>query len=446
MPQEAFEPSSGSSPSGVEGSAVIPEKIINVKARQVLDSRGNPTVEVDLWTQSGVMGRATIPSGASTGIHEAVELRDGDPKVFGGKSVLKAVSNVNSVIKPRILGLDCTDQVALDRLMILADGTSNKSNLGANSILGVSMSAARAASAARNQSLFQYLIPRPKYALPVPMMNVINGGKHAGNSLSIQEFLIEPLGGGSFSEALRFGTEIYQKLRTILKDKHGVSSTNIGDEGGYAPPLSSTLEALELILSAISSAGYDERQIRMGLDAAASSFYDKKSFSYLIDGRKYSGNELHDYYGKLVSTYPIFTLEDPFSEDDFGEFANMTKRLGSKIKIIGDDLYVTNTERIKRGIVNKSTNAILIKLNQIGTLTEAMEAIKMSKEVGFMIVVSHRSGETEDTFISHLAVAVESQFIKTGAPARGERTAKYNELLRIEEQLGTRALFAGDEL
>ncbi len=445
MPSDAFETEK---PSSIQPNKQreLSQKIVNVKARQVLDSRGNPTVEVDIWTQTGVIGRATVPSGASTGVYEALELRDREKKIYGGKSVLKAISNIDEKIKPKILGLDCTDQVALDRLMILADGTNNKGVLGANAILGVSMSAARAAAATKNEPLFQYLNPLQKYRLPVPMMNVINGGMHAGNKLSIQEFLIEPVGAPDLSESIRFGVEVYHSLKVILKEKYGASATNVGDEGGYAPPLENTLEALDAILSAVSKAGYDEVQIKLGVDAASSSFYDQRGLAYLIDGKKLSAGELQDYYAELVSTYPILTLEDPFFEEDFQNFAEITKKLGGEVKVIGDDLYATNTERIKRGIDRQATNGVLIKLNQIGTVTETMEAIKMSKNAGFMVAVSHRSGETEDTFISHLSVAVESQFIKTGAPARGERTSKYNELLRIEEELGPRGSFAGGEI
>lgn len=417
--------------------------IKDLKAMQVLDSRGNPTVEVDLFTQNGSSGRAIVPSGASTGVHEAVELRDSDEKVFGGKGVLQAVSNVNEKIKPILLGLDCTDQRGIDQLMVELDGTDNKQRLGANAILAVSMALSRAASSVRHEPLYRYLALHEKYRLPVPMMNVINGGKHAGNNLAVQEFLIEPVGAESFSEALRFGVEIYHALKDVLKRKYGSSAVNVGDEGGYAPPLEFTTQALESILLAIQSAGYNEDEVKLGLDPAASNFFDNKDSSYLIDGKKLSGGQLTDYYADLLSAYPIITLEDPFAEEDFMDFASITKRLGTKIKIIGDDIYVTNKERISQGIELAATNAILIKLNQIGTVTETLAAIELSKKAGFDIVISHRSGETEDTFIAHLATAVESNFIKTGSPARGERTAKYNELLRIEAELGTNALFTG---
>ena len=417
--------------------------IVKVTSRQVLDSRGNPTVETDIFLRKGAFGRATVPSGASTGVHEALELRDEKKTVYDGKSVLRAVANVNKQIGPKLLGRSALEQQDIDTLMLKLDGTRNKSNLGANAMLSVSMSVARSAAASRAEPLFQYLAKKKEYKLPIPMMNVINGGKHAGNNLAIQEFHIEPVGGKSFTESLRYGTEVYHSLKSILKEKYGASAINVGDEGGYAPPLDKTTDALDAILTAIKVAGYEESQIKLGLDAASSSFYDSKTGTYQIDGKSMSAAELGDYYDNLVATYPILTLEDPFSEESFEDFAKITARLGKKVKIIGDDLYVTNPQRITKGIEMKATNAILIKLNQIGTVTETLEAIKMSRASKFMIVVSHRSGETEDTFISHLAVAVGSHFIKAGAPARGERTAKYNELLRISEELGSEALFAG---
>ncbi len=419
----------------------VPDKISDLRAIQVLDSRGNPTVEVDLHTRLGSVGRAIVPSGASTGIHEALELRDGDKDTYGGMGVLKAVSNVNRKIKPRILGLDCTKQEKIDRIMIDLDGTANKSKLGANAILGVSMALARSAALSQNIPLYRYLEDRKRYRLPVPMMNVINGGKHAGNKLSVQEFLIEPVGAKSFSDALRYGTEVYHALKTVLKEKYGPNATNVGDEGGYAPPIESTEQALDAITSAVSNAGYGDSEIMLGLDAASSSFYDGKG-RYSIDGRSLSPEELLEYYEDIASRYPILTLEDPFDEDAFSDFARITSKIGKKVKIIGDDLYVTNKERIERGTKEKATNAVLIKLNQIGSVSETLSSISISKKAGFEVIVSHRSGETEDTFISHLATAVESSFIKSGAPSRGERTAKYNELLRIEDELGKDALFS----
>ncbi|MDH2899542.1 MAG: phosphopyruvate hydratase [archaeon] len=411
--------------------------VSDLRASQVLDSRGNPTVEVDLFTSGGSCGRAIVPSGASTGIHEALELRDGNNAIYGGKSVLKAVANVNELIRPRVVGEECTAQKKIDKIMVKLDGTPHKSRLGANAILGVSMALSRAGASSRGEPLYRYLTRRTKYRLPIPMMNVINGGKHAGNKLAIQEFIIEPVGAETYGEALRYGVEVYHSLKSVLLEKYGPSAINVGDEGGYAPPLESTRDALDAILVAIRKAGYNEALIRLGMDPASSSFYDKTTQKYAIDGKTLSADELEDFYSDLVSTYPLLTIEDPFDEDSFSDFTRITRKFGSRIKIIGDDLYVTNKERISRGIREKATNAILIKLNQIGSVTETFEAISMSKEAGFEIIVSHRSGETEDTFISHLATAVESTFIKTGAPARGERTAKYNELLRIENELGT---------
>ena len=421
-------------------------EITDLKARQVLDSRGNPTVEVDVWTRDGSMGRGTVPSGASTGIHEALELHDGDMKRFHGKGVLKAVSNVNDRIRTRVIGKDARAQREIDGLMIAVDGTSNKKRLGANAILGVSMATARVAALSTGKPAYKYLRDLPRYKLPVPMMNVINGGKHAGNKLAVQEFQIEPVGASSCSEAIRIGDEVYHSLRSVLKAKYGPSAINVGDEGGYAPPLEMTGDALDAILQAVSDAGYDESTVHIGIDAASSSFYNNKESTYQLDEKKLTSGELEDYYEELVKTYPLRTLEDPFDEDDYDAFVQITRKLGNRVKIIGDDLYVTNPERIKKGIQKKATNAILIKLNQIGTVTETLDAIKMSKDAGLDIVVSHRSGETEDTFISHLATSQESLFIKTGAPARGERTAKYNELLRIEEELGINALFMGSTL
>jgi enolase len=421
--------------------------ISDVNSRQVLDSRGNPTVEVEVWTEGGFFGRGTVPSGASTGVHEALELRDNDEEVYGGKGVLRAVSNVKTLLAPKLLGRDCTKQRDADRLMIELDGTKNKSKLGANAILGTSMALARAASASRNDPLYHFLEAKEKYALPVPMMNVINGGKHAGNKLAVQEFHIEPVGAKTFSDSLRMGVDVYHALKRILKTRYGESAINVGDEGGYAPPIEETRTALDAISHAVSESGYTDKELRLGIDAASSSFYNADKKVYSIDGRTLSSSEMHDYYASLVSTFPILTIEDPFSEDDYEDFAQITRKMGAKVKIIGDDLYVTNTERIKKGIEMKATNAILIKLNQIGTVSETFDAIKMSRNASFCIVVSHRSGETEDTFISHLATAAESEFIKTGAPARGERTAKYNELLRIEEELGPdRSSFAGTSL
>ncbi len=421
-------------------------RIVKIFARQVLDSRGNPTIEAEVYSKGGTYGRAIVPSGASTGKHETVELRDGDKKLFGGKSVLRAVSNVNEQIGPKLTGRSCLEQGELDRLMIELDGTENKRNLGANAILSVSMALAKTAALCKGESLYQYLNPSPQHRLPVPMMNVINGGMHAGNNLAIQEFHIEPLGAKSCSEAIRFGAEVYHALKVILKEKYGPSAINVGDEGGYAPPLQTSSQALDAIQAAIKEAGYSEAEIRLGLDAASSSFFDAKESKYQIDSKSLTAESLEEYYADLADRYPLYTLEDPFEDEAFEDFARITARLGKRMKIIGDDIYVTNTERIKQGIQRKATNAVLIKLNQIGTVTETLEAIKLAKSADFDNIVSHRSGETEDTFISHLATAVESSFIKTGAPARSERTAKYNELLRIEEELGENAMFAGASL
>lgn len=409
----------------------------------MLDSRGNPTVESDVFTKAGQFGRGTVPSGASTGVHEALELRDTGSVAYGGMGVETAVGNITNLIRPKITGIDCRNQKEIDSTMIDLDGTPNKSRLGANAILAVSMATARAASVCERKPLFEYLARRNNYRLPVPMMNVINGGKHAGNNLSVQEFLIEPVGAETFPESLRIGVEVYHALKSVLKDRYGPSAINVGDEGGYAPPLDTTSSALDAILEATKKAGYDEGTLRLGLDAASSSFFNAADGTYLIDGKRSTPGELLDYYSGLVSTYPILSIEDPFSEDSFEDFSRMTSKLGSSVKIIGDDLYVTNPKRIEKGIELKATNAILIKLNQIGSVTETLNAIEASKAAGFSIAVSHRSGETEDAFIAHLATAVESEFIKTGAPARGERTAKYNELLRIAEGLGDRAGFAG---
>jgi len=417
-------------------------RISSIRARQVLDSRGNPTVEAEVVSGSSI-GRASVPSGASTGSHEAIELRDGDPKRFHGKGVSKAVSNVNEVIGPRLVGMDCSNQREIDDTMIELDGTRNKGRLGANAILSVSMAVARAAATSNHVGLFCHLRKSPEYTLPVPMMNVINGGEHAGNELAIQEFHIEPVKADSCSEAIRIGAEVYQSLKNTLVSEYGRGAINIGDEGGFAPPLSRTVDALTAIKKAVKSAGYTEGQVRLGIDAAASTFYDSKSGRYAIDGRSKSDDELEDFYASLRDEFGLLTIEDPFSEDSFEPFCSVTRRLGSKTLIIGDDLYVTDSSRIREGIAAGATNSVLIKLNQIGTVTETEDAITLTKEAGWNVVVSHRSGDTEDPFIAHLATAFGSPFIKTGAPARGERVAKYNELMRIEEQLGKNVKFSG---
>jgi enolase 1/2/3 len=422
-----------------------PATIVTVRARETLDSRGNPTVEAEVETSESV-GRATVPSGASTGKHEAVELRDGDPSRFHGKGVLNAVSNVKGSIAAAVRGLDASDQAAVDRAMIRLDGTPNKGRLGANAMLAVSMAATRAAAAHRGVTLFEQLRASKGYTLPVPMMNVINGGLHAGNKLSVQEFLIEPVGAKSCGDAIRAGSEVYQSLKSYLSERHGRGAINVGDEGGFAPPFESTSEALSAIRESVRLAGYSEGEVRMGIDAAASSFFDPKRGKYSIDGATMSWERLEDHYARLADEFGLFTIEDPFDEESFEAFASITKRLRKRVLVIGDDIYVTNVSRIRSGIERKATDAILIKLNQIGTVSETIEAVGLARRSRWAVAISHRSGETEDPYISHLSTALGSEFIKAGAPARGERTAKYNELLRIEEALGGRAAFAGKRL
>jgi enolase len=417
-------------------------KITRVMARQVLDSRGNPTVEAEVFT-SGSVGRASVPSGASKGKHEALELRDGDEGKFHGRGVINAVTNVVKVIGPAVEGSDSADLRRVDELMVRLDGTPNKGRLGANAILAVSMAAARAAAEARSVSLYAQLRRSDTYTLPVPMMNVINGGEHAGNELAIQEFLIEPVGAKSCTDAVRMGSEVYSSLRSVLIAEHGRGAINVGDEGGFAPPLKHTREALELIRRAVAESGYGEDEVRLGIDAASSTFYDEKKGVYVLDGRELKEDKLEDLYASLRDEFNLLTLEDPFQEEAFEAFTSITKRLGSGTKIIGDDIYVTNVRRIEEGIKARATNAVLVKLNQIGTVSETEDAINLARRAGWAVVVSHRSGETEDPFIAHLATAFGSEFIKTGAPARGERVAKYNELLRIDEELGAKARFAG---
>ncbi|MDG6942378.1 MAG: phosphopyruvate hydratase [Nitrososphaerota archaeon] len=422
-----------------------PSKIVSVTSREVLDSRGNPTVEAEVLTTIA-SGRASVPSGASTGSHESLELRDGDPNRFHGKGVSKAVYNVAHVLGPRLRDIDPADQRRIDEVMIRLDGTPNKGNLGANAMLAVSMAAARAAANGDGVSLFEKLRGGTSYTLPVPMMNVINGGEHAGNNLAVQEFLIEPVDADSCSEAIRVGSEVYQSLKTVLVEKYGRSAINVGDEGGFAPPLKSTRDALRAIWEAISQSGHAEAEVRLGIDAAASEFFDEKTGRYNIDGKSMGHDALEDFYSSLRDEFGLLTLEDPFDEEAFDSFSSITKRLGARTKVIGDDIYVTNVQRIKKGIQAKATNAVLIKLNQVGTVSETEDAVELTRGAGWTVVVSHRSGETEDPFIAHLATAFGSEFIKTGAPARGERIAKYNELLRIEEELGPRAKYAGKNL
>jgi len=416
--------------------------IVELNAREVLDSRGVPTIEVEVGLAGGATGRAIVPSGASTGSHEALELRDGDPKRFHGKGVLEAVRHVNEVIAPEVVGQDAANQRALDLRMIELDGTPNKSRLGANAILGVSLAAARAAADAHDLPLYRYLGGANAHVLPIPMMNFLNGGKHADNNLDIQEFMVVPVGFSTFREALRAASETFHTLKKILKGKH--LSTAVGDEGGYAPNLRSNEEALALLVEAIREAGYDpEKQIRLALDPAASEFYDsgKKVYRLKADGRELTSSEMVSYYEDLVQRFPILSIEDGLAEDDWEGFQEMTRRLGARILIVGDDLYVTNPDRLRNGIESRATNAILIKLNQIGTLTETLDVIAMARAHAFQTVVSHRSGETEDVTIAHLSVGMNTGFIKTGSLSRSERIAKYNELLRIEEQLGPAARY-----
>jgi enolase len=419
--------------------------IIQVEGREILDSRGNPTVEVEVILECGAAGRALVPSGASTGENEATELRDGDKSRYGGKGVLKAVENVNKVIAPEIELLDATDQIMIDKLMIELDGTENKSKLGANAILGVSMAVARAAAEAVGLPLYQYLGGFHACLLPTPMMNILNGGKHADNNVDLQEFMVMPAGAPSFREGLRMGAEVFHSLKSVLKKK-GLN-TAVGDEGGFAPDLKSNEEALKVIMEAIEKAGYKPGDdVMIALDPAASSFFSKEKGKYILEGeggRELTSEELVDFYSELVKKYPIISIEDPCDENDWKGFRLMTKKLGNRIQIVGDDLFVTNTKFLKKGIETKAANAILVKVNQIGTLTEAFEAIEMAMKAGFTAIVSHRSGETEDSTIADIVVAANTGQIKTGSASRSDRIAKYNQLLRIEDELGTDAVYAG---
>ena len=417
-------------------------EIIDVTAREILDSRGNPTVEVDVAVAAGFVGRAAVPSGASTGKREALELRDKRKKRYGGKGVQTAVSNVDKIIAPVIVGMDAADQGALDRRLLELDGTANKSKLGANAILGVSLAAARAAALAFQMPLYRYIGGINGRILPVPLMNIINGGAHASNNLDIQEFMIVPIGVGSFAEAIRMGTEIFHQLKAVLK-KEG-HNTAVGDEGGFAPNLKSNAEALHLIIKAVEQAGYRPGdQVGLALDAAANEFYQKGEYVLKGEGKKgMKAEAVIDYYEKLIETYPILSIEDGLAEQDWPGWERMTERLESKIQIVGDDIFVTNPEIFHKGIDRGIANAILIKLNQIGTLTETLQTIEMAKDAGYENVISHRSGETEDTFIADLSVAVNAGQIKTGSASRTDRVAKYNQLLRIEEDLGANARFS----
>ena len=416
--------------------------INEIIAREILDSRGNPTVEVDIYLEDGSMGTAAVPSGASTGVHEAVELRDGDEGRYDGKGVLKAVDNVNCIIAPDIVGYDVTDQVGIDQAMIELDGTPNKGRLGANAILAVSIAAAKAAAAALGLPLYQYLGGVNSKVLPAPMMNILNGGKHADDNLNIQEFMIMPVGASSFAEALRMGTEVYHRLKNVLKSK-GLN-TSVGDEGGFAPMLDANEEALELIVEAVRKAGYmPGEDIVLALDVAASEFYKDGVYVFEAEEKNRTSDEMIEYYAMLVDRYPIISIEDGLTEDDWEGWRKLTERLGKRVQIVGDDLFVTNTGRLSRGIRSGVANSILIKLNQIGTITETLDAIEMAKQAGYTAVVSHRSGETEDATIADLAVAVNAGQIKIGAPCRSDRLAKYNQLLRIEEDLGGLAVYKG---
>jgi len=417
-------------------------KIQRVHAREVLDSRGQPTVEVEVRLSDGCTGRATVPSGASTGVHEAVELRDGG-KRFLGKGVAKAVLHVNQKIAPRLRGKEAKEQRAIDEIMLKLDGSANKGKLGANAILGVSLAVAHAESRAQGLSLFRYLGGNQAKTLPVPLLNVLNGGAHADNNVDLQEFMIVPMGMKSFKEALRAAVEIFQTLKKVLHDRS--YSTSVGDEGGFAPRVKSNDEAIELLLEAITNAGYKVgSQVALALDVASSEFFsDGKYVFKKSDGRQRGREEMVRLYEDWVRQYPIISIEDAFAEDDWEGWQMMTQALGKKVQLVGDDLFVTNKIRLKRGIDSKVANSILVKVNQIGTLTETLETMKLAKEAGYTTVMSHRSGETEDVTIADLAVATNAGQIKTGAPCRGERTAKYNQLLRIEEELGRRAVYAG---
>jgi enolase len=417
--------------------------IIDVHGRQILDSRGNPTVEVEVRLESGAEGRAAVPSGASTGTREAVELRDGDPKAYLGKGVLKAVRNVNKTIAPKLIGFDATEQAVVDRLLIDLDGTENKGKLGANAVLGVSMAVARAAAESCGLPLYQYIGGIGGRTLPVPMMNILNGGSHADNNVDIQEFMVMPVGAKSFAEALRMGAETFHNLKKVLKGK-GLN-TNVGDEGGFAPNLKSNAEAIEVILEAIGKAGYKPgAEIGIALDAAASEFGEKGKYVFKKSGGAKKDSEgMVRFYADLCRQYPILSIEDGFSEDDWNGWTLFTKELGEKIQIVGDDVFVTNPKILSKGIEAKAANSVLIKLNQIGTVTETIDAVEMAKRAGWTAVVSHRSGETEDSTIADLTVALNTGQIKTGSASRSDRMAKYNQLLRIEEELGPAGRFEG---
>lgn len=416
--------------------------IVEIYAREVLDSRGNPTVEVEVTTENGTVGSAIVPSGASTGVHEAVELRDGDKTRYLGKGTLNAVNNVNEIISEELIGFDVFDQVGIDRALIQIDGTENKSKLGANAILGVSMAVARAAAIESDTPLYEYIGGVNAKTLPVPMMNILNGGEHADNNVDIQEFMVMPAGACSFKEALRMGTEVFHNLKSVLKSKG--YNTAVGDEGGFAPNLNSNEEALKTIMEAIEKAGYVAgKDIFLALDVASSEMYENGKYNFKGEGKIYSSEELVNYYCDLVEKYPIISIEDGLSEDDWDGWKLLTEKIGNKVQLVGDDLFVTNYSRLNMGIEKGIANSILIKLNQIGTITETLDAIELAKTHGYTCVISHRSGETEDTTIADLAVAVNAGQIKTGSASRTDRICKYNQLLRIEDRLGENSKFLG---
>ncbi len=422
--------------------------IVDIRAREILDSRGNPTVEVEVWTENGVMGRAAVPSGASTGKYEAVELRDNDKSRYLGRGVLNACNNIDDKIREALIGEDVFEQRYIDDIMMELDGTENKSNLGANAILGVSMAVAKAAAEESGQSLYRYIGGVNAHIMPVPMMNILNGGSHADNSIDFQEFMIMPLGADLFSEGLRMGVEVFHHLKSVLKSKG--YSTNVGDEGGFAPNIKSNEEAIEIVLKSIEAAGYRPGiDIMIAMDAAASEFYNEEEKVYHFHksgGKKLSSDEMVDYWAGWVNKYPIFSIEDGLHEDDWASWVKLNKAIGDKVQLVGDDLFVTNTKRLQRGIEEAAANSILIKVNQIGSLTETIDAVNLATRNGFTSVMSHRSGETEDTTIADLAVALNTGQIKTGSASRSDRIAKYNQLLRIEEELGDSAFYPGRSL
>ncbi|GAA0188372.1 phosphopyruvate hydratase [Fulvivirga kasyanovii] len=418
--------------------------IESIHARQILDSRGNPTVEVDVVTENGILGRAAVPSGASTGKYEAVELRDGNKKVYMGKGVLKAVDNVNSILAEELIGFSVYDQNLLDKIMLEADGTENKAKLGANAILGTSLAIAKAAAQESGQSLFRYIGGVNANTLPVPMMNILNGGSHADNAIDFQEFMVMPVKADTFSESLRMGTEVFHHLKKVLADK-GLS-TNVGDEGGFAPNITSNEEAIEVVLKAIEKAGYKPGEdIFIAMDAASSEFYDAKNkvYHFASTGQKLSSEEMVDYWASWVNKYPIISIEDGMEEDDWSGWKKLTEKIGKKVQLVGDDLFVTNVKKLQEGINQGVANSILVKVNQIGSLTETINTVNLAKQNSYKSVMSHRSGETEDNTIADLAVALNTGQIKTGSASRSDRMAKYNQLLRIEEELGETAVFPG---